>query len=110
MESSQEPKSTRSEQSMLKKILDTDYKPANLDEIVGQADNSNQEQKNSLRVLLNKYKESFDGTLGDSSIPLIKLEKKVGAEPVHSKPFSVPHIHRDTICTEIQRMEVLGIL
>ena len=41
LESTQEPKSTRSEQSRLIKILDADYKPANLDEIVRQAENLN---------------------------------------------------------------------
>ena len=44
LESTQEPKSIKSEQSRLIKILDTDYKPANLDEIVGQQDNLNEEQ------------------------------------------------------------------
>ena len=75
LESTQEPKSTRSEKSRLIKILYVDYKPTNLDEIVGQAENLNSKQKHSLRVLLNKYKELFCGTLGDFNIPLIKLEK-----------------------------------
>ena len=91
-------------------ILDADYKPANLDEIVREEDNLNQKPNKYLRVLLNKYKELCDVTLGDSNIPPIKLEKKVGAEPVHSKPFPVPHIHRDTLYKEIRRMEALGIL
>ena len=71
LESTQEPKSTRSEQSRLVKILDADYKPANLDEIVSQAENLNSTEKTSLRVLLNKYEELFDGTLGDVNTPPI---------------------------------------
>ena len=77
--------------------MDVKYKLENLDEIVRQADNLNPTEKPSLRVLLNKYEELFDGTLGDFNTPPIKLEKKAGAEPVHSKPFPVPHIHRDTL-------------
>ena len=76
MESTQEPKSTRSEQNRLVKILDANYKPADLNEIVRQADNLNSKEKTSLRVLLNKYKELFDGTLGDFNTPPIKLEKR----------------------------------
>ena len=45
LESTKEPKSTRSEQSRLVKILDVDYKPANLDEIVRQAENLNSTKK-----------------------------------------------------------------
>ena len=60
--------------------------------------------------MLNNYKELFDGTLGDFNIPPIKLEKNVGSEQAHSKPFPVPYIHRDTLYKEIQRMEALGIL
>ena len=63
------------EQSILIKILNIDYKPANLDTVVGQVDNLNEEQKISLWVLLNKYKELFDGSLWDFNIPPIDLEK-----------------------------------
>ena len=68
-------KSTSSEWSRLIKILDPDYKSTSLDEIVGQTDNLDQEQK-SLRILLNKYRELFDGTLGYFNIPPIKFEKR----------------------------------
>ena len=60
--------------------------------------------------MVNKYKELFNGTLGEFNIPPIELEKNVGAELVHNKPFLVPHIHRYTLCKEIRHMEVLGIL
>ena len=46
LEITQEQTHNKSEQSMLIKILDTDYKPANLDELVGKANNFNEEQKN----------------------------------------------------------------
>ena len=60
--------------------------------------------------MLNKYKELFNGSLGDFNVPPIKLEIKPGTELVHSRSFHVPHIHRQTLYKEIQRMLVLGIL
>ena len=110
LESTQEPESTKSERSRLVKILDADYKPADIDEIVMKADNLNEEQKDSLRILLNKYKTLFDGSLGDFNVPPVKLEVKPNTEPVHSRHFLVPHIHRQTLYKEIQRMVALGIL
>ena len=73
-------------------------------------ENLNGEQQVSLRSLLNKYKDLFDGSLGDFNVPPIKLEIKPGTEPVHSRPVPVPHIHRLTLYEEIQRMLALGIL
>ena len=64
--------------------MDADYKPADIDDIVMKADNLNKEQKDSLRILLNKYKNLFDGSLGDFNVPPIKLEVKPNTEPVHS--------------------------
>ena len=52
LESTQEPVNTEPEQSRLINILDTDYKPVNLDKVYGWEDNLNQEHKHSLRVLL----------------------------------------------------------
>ena len=108
LESTQEPKSTKSGQSSSIKILDIDYKPTNLDEIVGNGNDLNEGE--NLRVLINKYKELCNGTLGYFNIPPIKLEKKIVAEPVHSKSLPLTHIHRDFLYKEIQSMEVLGII
>ena len=110
LESTKEPESTKSEHSRLVKILDADYKPADINDIVMKLDTLNKEQKDSLQILLNKYKNLFDGSLGDFNFPPIKLEVKSNTEPVHSRPFHVPRIHRYTLYKEIQRMAALGIL
>ena len=51
LKSTQESKSAWSEQPRLIKILDTDYKLSNLEEIIGQADNLNKEQKISTSLV-----------------------------------------------------------
>ena len=74
------------------------------------ADNLKEEQKDSMQILLNKYKELFNGTLWYLNVPSIKLEVKPDMEPIHSRPFPVPHIYTQTLYKEIQRMVALGIL
>ena len=60
--------------------------------------------------MLNKHISLFGESLGDFNIPPIKLEIKLNTEPVHSRPFPVPHIHSQTLYKEINRMAALGIL
>ena len=111
LESTKEPESTKSERSRLVKILDADYIPVDIDDIVMKADNLNKEQNDSLKILLNRYNNLFDGNIGDFNVPPpIKLEVKSNIEPVHSRPFPVPHIHMQTLYKEIQRMVALVIL
>ena len=102
LESTREPESTKSERSRLVKILDTEYEAAKIEDTVVKVENSNKEQKDSLCSLLNKYKQLFDGVLGDFDVPYIKLEVEPGTYPVHSRPFHVPPIHRKILCKEIQ--------
>ena len=40
-------------------------------------------------------------------VPPIKLEIREGTEPVHSRTFPAPHIHKDTLYKEIQRIVAL---
>ena len=110
LESTREPESTKSERSRLVKILDADYKAADIEDIVKKVDNLNEEQKDSLRSLLNTYKDLFDSSLGYFDVPLIKLEIKPGTKSVHGRPFPVLHIHMQTLYKEIQHMVDLGIL
>ena len=46
------------------KILDSNYKAADLDEIVRNAEQLDDEQKAKLLVLLKDFEDVFDGTLG----------------------------------------------
>ena len=60
--------------------------------------------------MLDKYKDLFDGSLRDFNVPPIKLEVREGTEPVHSRPFPVPHINKENVYKEIQRMLALNVL
>jgi hypothetical protein len=101
--SHQPEKSTR-------KILDATYKKADLKEIVDSADHLQPEQRSELFLLLNKYEQLFDGTLGIWKGKPYDIKTKEGIEPYHGRPFPVPKIHELTLKTELDRLTNLGVL
>ena len=94
----------------MKQILDAKYEPANLDQIVAECVNLNDEQKQSLRDLLEEYKHLFDGTLGHWSGDDYHIELKEGAQPYHAKPFPIPKTYEATLKLEIERLVKAGVL
>jgi hypothetical protein len=93
-----------------KRILDAEYKAADLSEIVATANHLSNQQKSELFLLLNKYKDLFDGTLGTWTGTPYDIKVKDGAEPYHGRPFPVPKIHELTLKTELDCLEKLGVL
>ena len=72
--------------------MNTDYTAADLDRIVNRAEKLDKEQKVSLRILLNKYEDLFDGSLWYFNVPPIKLEVKEGTKLRRRRLSSVrPH-------------------
>jgi hypothetical protein len=62
--STNEPKTLRDEYSQATKILDAEYKPASLDDVIKTCENLYVEEQHQLKTLLQKYEHLFDGTLG----------------------------------------------
>jgi hypothetical protein len=62
--SANEPQTLRDEYSRANKILDAEYKPASLDDVIKICENLHVEGKHQLKVLIQKYEHLFDGTLG----------------------------------------------
>ena len=67
-------------------------------------------QGNILHTLLLKYESLFQGTLGTMPgapyiIPLCQ-----DAKPFASKPFNIPHVHVETVKTEIKRLIKIGVI
>jgi hypothetical protein len=60
-----EPQTLRDEYSRATKILDAEYKPASLDDVINTCENLHVEEQHQLKELLQKYKHLFDGTLGE---------------------------------------------
>ncbi len=58
-----------------------------------------------LLVLLLKFEELFDGTLGDWKLLPVSFELKEGAKPYHGRPYPIPKIHKATLTKEIDRLD-----
>ena len=91
-------------------ILDAEYKAADLSEIAAAATHLNKDEQSQLFLLLNKYKDLFDGTLGKWTGEPCHIKTKADIEPYHGRPFPVPKIHELTLKTELDRLVSLGVL
>jgi hypothetical protein len=60
-----EPQTLRNEYSRPTKILDSEYKPESLDDVIKTCENLHVEEQHQLKALLQKYEHLFDGTLGE---------------------------------------------
>ncbi len=84
--SSKEPKSTKEATNRVVRILDANYKKANLQEVVDTCTHLSPEDKNMLLELLTEYEPLFDGTLGAWKTMPVFFELKEGAKPYTKKP------------------------
>jgi hypothetical protein len=60
-----ETQTFKDEYSRATKILDAEYKPASLDDVIKTCENLHVEEQHQLKILLQKYDYLFDGTLGE---------------------------------------------
>jgi hypothetical protein len=66
--SANEPQTLRDESSRATKILDAEYKPEGLNDVIKTCENPHVEEQHQLKALLQKYEHLFDGTLGEFNI------------------------------------------
>jgi hypothetical protein len=59
-----ESQTLRDEYSWATKILDAEYKPVSLDDVIKTCENLHVEEQDQLKELLQKYEHLLDGTLG----------------------------------------------
>ena len=69
-----EPASMIAKRKQLIKILDAEYRLANLEDLIDKLDHLGSSRKAKLLKLLQKYKNVLDGTLGDFKILPVRLE------------------------------------
>ncbi len=107
----QEPASTRDTAKHVVEILNAKYDKANFPSIVkNNCAHLSTSHRNLLLVLLLKFEELFDGTLGEwNSLP-VSFELKEGAKPYHGRPYPIPKIHEVTLMKEIDRLISIGVL
>jgi hypothetical protein len=63
--SANESQTLRDEYSRATKMLDAEYKPESLDDVIKTCKNLQVEEKHQLKILIQKYEYLFDVTLGE---------------------------------------------
>jgi hypothetical protein len=107
----QEPASTRKATKCVVEIFDAKYDKADLPSILkSNCAHLSTSHRNLLLVLLLKFEELFDGTLGDWKLPPVSFELKEGAKPYHGRLYPIPKIHKATLIKEIDRLILIGVL
>jgi hypothetical protein len=108
---SNKQKSLVDEFSRSTNILDSEYKPAVLEEVAQLCTTLNAEEQHHLFTSLQKYEHLFYGTLGEFNMDLISLHLiDKGVKPVHARPYAVPRAVAQQLSIEIARLVDIGVL
>ncbi len=97
-------------QKRVTRILDANYKKADLKEVISNQKHLNDEEKLGLAKVLKEFEHLFDGTLGEWKGSGVSFDLKKDAIPYHARPYPIPHIHEGPTRTEIDRLVLLGVL
>jgi hypothetical protein len=93
------------------KILDTEYKPVSLDDVIKTCENLHVEEQNQLKKLLQIYEHLFDGKLGEFSMEPISLQlMDPNHKPIHACAYIVPRSVEQQLRKEIVRLVDIGVL
>jgi hypothetical protein len=89
--SANEPQTLRDEYFRATKILDAEYHPASLDDVIKTCESLHIEEQHQLKTLLQKYEHLFDGTLGEFTMEPISLQlMDPNCKPIHARAYTVP--------------------
>ncbi len=92
-------------------ILDAKYDKAVLPSIIkNNCAHLSTSHCNSLLLLLLKFEELFDGTLGDWKLPPVSFELKEGAKLYHGRPYPISKISKAILMKEIDHLISIGVL
>ncbi len=106
-----EPQATQEAVDRIKDILDAKYALVSCQQILDNSPHLTDNQKATLKPVLEKHKELFDGTFGKWKGFQHKLElKDPSLPPVACKPYPVPVSRKQTLMLEIERLYEVGML
>jgi hypothetical protein len=113
--SANEPQTLRGEYSRATKILDAEYKPASLDDVIKTCENLHVEEHHQLKILLQKYDHLFDGTLREFNMEPIPISLQLmdpNCKPIHACAYTVPRSVEQQLnhSKEIVRLVDIGVL
>jgi hypothetical protein len=111
--SANEAQTLRNEYSRANKILDAEYKPEILDDVIKTCKNLHVEEQHQLKILLQKHEHLFDGLLEESNMESISLQlMHPNFKPIHARSYTVPRSVEQQLQQrkEIIRLVDIGIL
>jgi hypothetical protein len=88
-----QPQTLRDEYSQATRILDAEYKPASLDDVIKTCENLHIEEQHQLKILLQKYEHLFDGKLGEFNMEQTPISLQLmnpNCKPFHARVYTVP--------------------
>jgi hypothetical protein len=88
-----DPQTLRDEYSRATKILDAEYKPASLDDVIKTCENLHVEEQHQPKILLQKYEHLLDGTLGEFNMEQMPISLQLmdpNCKPIHAQAYTVP--------------------
>jgi hypothetical protein len=91
--STNEPKTICDKYSRVTEILNDQYKPASLDDVIKSCEDLHVEEQHQLKALLQKYEHLFDGTLGEFNMEHITISLQLmdpNCKPIHALAYTVP--------------------
>ena len=95
----------------MRRILDAKYENSDLNKVMTkQCQHLKTEEGDWLLILLNEYKDLFDGTLGTWNTTPVDFEFRDNANPVCSRPYPVPRVHKAMFRKEVEILVNLGVL
>ena len=86
------------------------YERVDIEDVIAQQEHLDDDDKRSLRRVLEKHTKLFDGNLGRYPNKKMDLELLEGAQPVHLKAYAVPRIHHEVFKNELKRLCQIGVL
>jgi hypothetical protein len=102
--SAKEPQTLRNEYSQATKILDAEYEPSSLDDVIKICENLHVEEQHQLKILLQKHEHLFDGTLRQINMETTPISLQLmdpNCKPIHAHAYTVPRsISGITIATK----------
>jgi hypothetical protein len=113
--STNEPQTLRDEYSQATKILEAEYKPESLDDVIKTCENLHVEEQHQLKALLQKYEHLFDGILAEFNtdpIPISLPPMDPNCKPIHARAYTVPRSveQQSKQRKEIVRLVDIGVL
>ena len=90
-------------------IMDRKYQAVMPDEVVRQLPYLNTQQKSKLKMVFEKYKTVFDGTLGKHPTAEIDIQLVPGAKPIYQNPYPVSFKRKPLFDQELSNMIADGV-